>query len=108
MSTHLRLPPRRSEAIQILEEIARDPKSATARIQAIRLLEEMRQAEQPPGTFEDLDEVSQRRVHGSPRDPTLVRAIVRGGLWKSMVTLAYPPPVWRGRRALAGKSAPAC
>jgi hypothetical protein len=52
----------RAEAIEILEEIARDPKNATARIEAIRQLEEIRRAEDPSGTFEDLDEVSQRRV----------------------------------------------
>ena len=33
-----------------------------AAIQAIRQLEELRRAEEPPGAFEDLDEVAQRRV----------------------------------------------
>ena len=53
----------REERIAILEEIARDsdvyPRD---RIAAIRVLEEMRQAEQPPGEFDDLDEVARRRV----------------------------------------------
>ena len=48
----------RADRIAILEELARDENvNPRERIQAIRLLEEMRQGEQPPGTFEDLDEV---------------------------------------------------
>ncbi len=53
----------RADQIAILEGLARDEKvNPRERIQAIRLLEEMRQGEQPPGTFEDLDEVAQRRA----------------------------------------------
>jgi hypothetical protein len=54
--------------IAILEGLARDENvNPRERIQAIRLLEEMRQGEQPPGTFEDLDEVGRRRARsGKP------------------------------------------
>ena len=76
MTTSCQRPPRRSlwtnplnpeltraDRIAILEELARDENvNPRERIQAIRLLEEMRQGEQPPGTFEDLDEVGRRRV----------------------------------------------
>jgi hypothetical protein len=57
----------RDEAIAILEEIARDPKNATARIQAIRLLEEMRSDERRSDGFEDLDEVAERRARSGGR-----------------------------------------
>jgi uncharacterized protein (UPF0147 family) len=44
----------RADRIAILEEISRDESvTARERIQAIRVLEELRQGEQPPGTFED-------------------------------------------------------
>jgi hypothetical protein len=53
----------RADRIAILEEIARDDNvPARERIPAIRVLDEMRSAEQPPGTFEDLDEVARRRA----------------------------------------------
>ena len=58
----------REERIAILEEIARDTEVYPRdRIAAIRVLEEMRSEEQRSDGFEDLDEVSQRRVRsGKP------------------------------------------
>ena len=53
----------RQSRIAILEEIARDSEAYPRdRIAAIKVLEEMRQAEQPRDGFEDLDEIAQRRV----------------------------------------------
>ena len=53
----------REDRIAIREEIARDEKvNPRERIAAIRLLEELRQGEQPSGGFEDLDEVARRRA----------------------------------------------
>ena len=53
----------RDDRIAILEEIARDENAhPRERIAAIRLLEEMRQGEEPGGGFEDLDEVAERRA----------------------------------------------
>ena len=53
----------RADRIAILEGLARDVNvNPRERIQAIRLLEEMRQGEQPSGGFDDLDEVGRRRA----------------------------------------------
>ena len=53
----------REDRIAILEEIARDSDAYPRdRIAAIRVLEELRQGEQPRDGFEDLDEVAQRRA----------------------------------------------
>ena len=53
----------RDDRIAILEELARDENvNPRERIAAIRLLEEIRQGEEPSGGFEDLDEVARRRV----------------------------------------------
>ena len=61
--TPQKTPLSRESRIAILEEIARDSEAYPRdRIAAIKVLEEMRQAEQPPGEFDDLDEVAQRRV----------------------------------------------
>jgi hypothetical protein len=57
----------RADRIAILEELARDENvNPRERIQAIRLLEEMRQGEERDDGFEDLDEVARRRA----RKPT--------------------------------------
>jgi len=47
----------RDEAIEILEDIARNSQNAAARIAAIKLLDEMRHEEPTPvsGAFDDLD-----------------------------------------------------
>jgi hypothetical protein len=53
----------RNDRIAILEQIARDEKvNPRERIAAIRMLEEMRQGEEPRGGFDDLDEVAERRA----------------------------------------------
>ena len=58
----------RSDRIAILEELARDVNvNPRERIQAIRVLEDLRRGEQSPGGFEDLDEVAERRAR--PRKP---------------------------------------
>ena len=60
----------RADRIAILEGLARDENvNPRERIQAIRLLEEMRQGEEPRGGFEDLDEVGQRRVRSGESRP---------------------------------------
>ena len=65
--TPQKTPLSREERIAILEEIARDTEVYRDRIAAIRVLEEMRSEEQRSDGFEDLDEVSQRRVRsGKP------------------------------------------
>ena len=56
----------RAEMIQILEEIARDPKQQPGpRVTALRTLREMRdedEAKDPASGFDDLDEVGKQRA----------------------------------------------
>jgi hypothetical protein len=56
----------RDEMIEILEEIARDPKQQPgARVTALRTLRELRdedEAKDPANGFDDLDEVGKQRA----------------------------------------------